>query len=125
MPYELHLSQRLRLLAWICLLLGVSAASVARAADVDAADPALADAKCISGMEKFLPANYYYCVAAQSYGAGHYEQAQRLFRQAAAWASKPAQYVLGVMALQGDHQSIDRPLALAWFALAAETLHSE
>jgi TPR repeat protein len=80
----------------------------------------LSDAHCAIGMEKFLPGDYFYCVGAQNYGTEHFEAAQRLFEKAASWASKPAQYVLGVMALNGDHQPMNRPLAAAWFTLAAE-----
>jgi hypothetical protein len=83
-------------------------------------DEQLASAKCISGMEKFLPGEYFYCLAAQSYGENKHRYAEKFFKEAASWASKPAQYVLGVMALNGDQQPVNRPLALAWFALAAE-----
>jgi hypothetical protein len=71
-------------------------------------------------MEKFLPGEYFYCLAAQSYGENKHRYADKFFKEAASWASKPAQYVLGVMALNGDQQSVNRPLALAWFALASE-----
>ncbi|MET0330707.1 MAG: hypothetical protein ABW154_04685 [Dyella sp.] len=83
-------------------------------------DGQLASARCIIGEEKFLPADYFYCLASQSYGQHRYSYAQKFFQQAAAWGSKPAQYVLGVMALNGDQQPVDRPLALAWLRLAAE-----
>jgi hypothetical protein len=83
-------------------------------------DTQLASASCIIGEEKFLPADYFYCVASQNYGQHRYRYAQKFFEQAAAWGSKPAQYVLGVMALNGDQQPVDRPLALAWLSLAAE-----
>lgn len=83
-------------------------------------DQQLSDAKCAIGMEKFLPGDYFYCLGAQNYGTQHTEAAQRFFKEAAGWASKPAQYVLGIMALNGDHQPMDRPLAYAWFTLAAE-----
>jgi len=80
----------------------------------------LARAKCVSGMEKFLPGAYFYCLGAQSYGQNQHRYADRFFKEAASWASKPAEYVLGVMALNGDGEPVNRPLALAWFALAAE-----
>jgi hypothetical protein len=83
-------------------------------------DAELANAACAIGEEQFLPGDYYYCLATQSYGLHHYAQAQRFFTTAASWASKPAQYVLGIMALDGDHQRRNRPLAAAWLALAAE-----
>lgn len=92
-----------------------TAASVATPTDVQ-----LAGSRCVIGLEKFLPADYYYCLAAQTYGEHDDAEAQRFFHTAASWASKPAEYVLGVMALNGDHQAVNRPLALAWLTLAAE-----
>jgi TPR repeat protein len=89
-------------------------------AQVVPSDADLAATRCTSGEEKFLPADFYYCLATQSYGQKQYGAAKRFFTSAAGWASKPAQYVLGVMALDGDHQRPDRALALAWFSLAAE-----
>jgi hypothetical protein len=38
----------------------------------------------------------------------------------ASWAYKPAQYNLGIMYFNGDGVAVDRPLGLAWLALAAE-----
>jgi hypothetical protein len=103
---------------------GASGLPAARAADAAGqaapSDQDLASQACAIGEEKFLPADYYYCLGGQAYGQGHYERAQKFFATAAGWASKPAQYVLGVMALHGDHQPADRPLALAWLSLAAE-----
>lgn len=119
-PFFFRLS-RVALLA----LLFASSGGYAIAEDAAAAastptDKQLASAKCISGMEKFLPGEYFYCVAAQSYGQNKYRYAEKFFKEAASWASKPAQYVLGIMALNGDQQPVNRPLALAWFALASE-----
>lgn len=80
----------------------------------------LANTSCAIGEEQFVPGDYYYCLATQSYGLQHYAEAHRFFTTAASWASKPAQYVLGIMALNGDHQPMNRALAAAWLALAAE-----
>lgn len=85
----------------------------------------LAATQCAIGEERFLPGDYYYCVAKQTYGEQRYGYAQKFFTTAASWASKPAQYVLGIMALAGDHQPVNRPLALAWLALAAERPQSD
>lgn len=92
----------------------------AASADAPSSDAELASNKCVIGEERFLPSDYYYCLAAQSYGQKHYAYAHKFFTTAAGWASKPAQYVLGIMALDGDHQPVNRPLALAWLALASE-----
>lgn len=88
--------------------------------DDPASSKALSNWQCAIGEEKFLPGDYYYCLGSQAYGEGYYERARKFFTTAASWASKPAQYVLGVMALNGDRQPANRPLALAWFALASE-----
>ena len=105
-----------------CMPLAVAAQTpaIASSTPAPASDADLAKARCIAGEEKFLPADYYYCLGTQSYGEKEYSAAKRFFTTAASWASKPAQYVLGVMALNGDHQRPDRALALAWFSLAAE-----
>lgn len=109
----------------ICML-GVPMAAAAATAPATPAvnkapsDADLANTSCAIGEEKFLPADYYYCLATQSYGEQHFGRAQKFFTTAASWASKPAQFVLGIMALNGDHQPVNRPLALAWLTLAAE-----
>jgi len=116
------------LMAWVSIgvlafgLIGAAGAQDAEKPPVT--DAQLASARCIIGLEKFLPADYYYCLASQSYGEQNYGEAQKFFQTAASWASKPAQYVLGVMALNGDHQPVNRPLALAWIELSAER-HTE
>lgn len=101
-----------------------TAPAAATSADAVPTDADLANTRCVDGEEKFLPGDYFYCLGSQTYGLGRYDSSQRFFKTAASWASKPAQYVLGVMALNGDHQPINRPLALAWFALAAERPNS-
>lgn len=95
-------------------------ASAATAADAPPSDADLANTRCVAGEEKFLPGDYFYCLGSQNYGLQRYESSQRFFKTAASWASKPAQYVLGVMALNGDHQPVNRPLGLAWLTLASE-----
>jgi hypothetical protein len=87
-------------------------------------DADLARAHCVIGEERFLPGDYFYCLGGLTYGQHHYGQSVRFFTTAASWASKPAQYVLGVMALNGDQQPKNRALALAWLALAAERPNS-
>jgi hypothetical protein len=87
-------------------------------------DAQLASGNCIIGEERVLPGDYYYCLGSAAYGQHNYQQSVRFFTTAASWASKPAQYVLGIMALNGDHQPKNRSLALAWFSLASERPHS-
>lgn len=75
---------------------------------------------CPGGLERFLPGDYYFCSAARNYWSGHDGLARESLKNAARWASKPAQYALGVMYFNGDHAEKNRPLGLAWLALAAE-----
>ncbi|MDY1550126.1 hypothetical protein [Luteibacter sahnii] len=75
---------------------------------------------CPGGLERFLPGDYYFCSAARNYWSGHPGMARESLKDAAAWASKPAQYALGIMYFNGDHAEKNRPLGLAWLALAAE-----
>jgi hypothetical protein len=75
---------------------------------------------CPGGLERFLPGEYYFCAAAQEFWSGHMGLARENLKDAARWASKPAQYALGVMYFNGDHAEKNRPLGLAWLALAAE-----
>jgi TPR repeat protein len=110
------------LLATACLA-GTAAAqepATASSSGQVPSDKDLAAANCVIGEERFLPGDYYYCLGGMTYGQHNYGQSVRFFTTAASWASKPAQYVLGVMALNGDHQPKNRALALAWFALASE-----
>jgi len=75
---------------------------------------------CASGLERFLPGDYYFCAAARDMGEGHDSLSRERLRDAAYWASKPAQYVLGLMYYQGDKGTLNRPLGIAWLALASE-----
>jgi hypothetical protein len=103
---------------------GAQTSGATQDSDTPPTDKDLAGTRCVSGEEKFLPGDYFYCLGTQTYGLGRYESSQRFFKTAASWASKPAQYVLGIMALNGDHQPVNRPLALAWLALASERANS-
>lgn len=76
--------------------------------------------QCPSGIERMLPGDYYFCVAAQDFWSGHQDRALELLTDSARWASKPAQYALGIMYFNGDRVAANKPLGLAWLALAAE-----
>lgn len=75
---------------------------------------------CAGGLERFLPGDYYFCSAARNYWSGNLGQARESLKSAAEWASKPAQYALGLMYFNGDRTAKNRPLGLAWLAIAAE-----
>lgn len=80
----------------------------------------LAAVQCPDGEERFLPGDYYFCIGTVYFGRGRYGPARETLELAARWGSKPAQYVLGLMNFNGDHTPTNRPLGIAWLALAAE-----
>lgn len=51
---------------------------------------------------------------------GDYSHAIAMFKVAASWAYKPAQYDLGMMYFNGNGVPVNRPLGAAWMILAAE-----
>ena len=77
---------------------------------------------CIVGLEYILPGDYYACEARYYFQNGHNLHGASELEEAAYWASKDAQYALGLMYFNGDMKGVpaNRPLALAWLALAAE-----
>ncbi|WP_114239279.1 tetratricopeptide repeat protein [Dyella sp. C9] len=66
------------------------------------------------------PGEYYFTLGVQAAKKGDYAHAMAMYRVAASWAYKPAQYNLGVMYLAGQGTPVDLPTAMAWMALAAE-----
>jgi hypothetical protein len=75
---------------------------------------------CPGGLERILPGEYYFCAAARDFGRHRTARATARLQDAAHWASKPAQYILGLMYFNGDEGPSNRPLGVAWLALAAE-----
>lgn len=66
------------------------------------------------------PGEYYFDLGAQAAKKGDYTHAIAMYKVAASWAYKPAEYNLGVMYLNGQGAPADLPQAMAWMALAAE-----
>jgi hypothetical protein len=66
------------------------------------------------------PGVYFFKLAAQAFEKKHYKYAIEMYRIAASWAYKPAQYNLGIMYFRGQGVPVDRPLGAAWMVLAAE-----
>lgn len=77
-------------------------------------------AKCSPLTFRFLPGEFNYCLGRKLWERGKYPQARQMFELAAGWGSKSAQNVLGVAYFNGEGLAQDRPLGLAWLALAAE-----
>jgi hypothetical protein len=118
----------LKLLGWLVLgTLATVSIAVADDAPAAAASSAAAPADekiygCIEGYADVLPGEYYACRARYHFQRQHYGQAVEMLKDAAHWANKDAQYSLGLLYFNGDTPDVpaNRPLALAWLALAAE-----
>lgn len=70
---------------------------------------------------RFLPGNYFFHKGSEALTHGDAREAAQLWRVAAFWGQKTAQYDLGILYFKGK-SGVDknRPLGLAWLALANE-----
>ncbi len=66
------------------------------------------------------PGEYYFKVAVRAFQKKQYKFAIDMYKVAASWAYKPAEYNLGVMYFRGQGIPADRPRGAAWMVLAAE-----
>jgi TPR repeat protein len=66
------------------------------------------------------PGVYFFNLGAAAFRKGDYAHAIDMYKIAASWAYKPAEYNLGVMYFKGQGIPVDRPLGTAWMVLAAE-----
>lgn len=66
------------------------------------------------------PGDYFFYLGALANQRHDYAHAIAMYKVAASWAHKPAEYNLGVLYLNGHGSPVDLPRAMAWFALAAE-----
>ena len=80
------------------------------------------DIYCPIGIEQILPGDYYACEARAAFGRKKYPHSVYMLQESAYWANKDAQFVLGLTYFNGETPDIpgNRPLGLAWLALAAE-----
>ncbi len=69
---------------------------------------------------RFLPGLYHFERGCARYAKGHVDEAMAEWTLAAGWAVKEAQYNLGLALFTGERVARDRPLGLAWLAVAAE-----
>lgn len=98
----------------------VQASTSAPVSDPVHASDKLPQADCPSGLERFLPGSYYYCVGVHDQLAGKSARSIDMLKIAAGWGSKPAQFLLGIGYSNGDTVAMDRAQGLAWLSLAAE-----
>lgn len=62
----------------------------------------------------------YFAYGVEAFRKHDYQHAIDMYKVAASWAYKPAEYDLGVMYFRGQGVPVDRPLGAAWMVLAAE-----
>jgi hypothetical protein len=76
---------------------------------------------CVPILEKLLPGEYHYCVAAHDWQRGNNRGGLSEAKYAAAWGEKRAQFALGVDYFNGRRGLVaDKAQGLAWLTLAAE-----
>lgn len=63
---------------------------------------------------------YYFQLGADAFRHKDYAHAIAMYRVAASWAYKPAEYNLALMYFRGQGVPVDRPRGAAWMVLAAE-----
>jgi hypothetical protein len=66
------------------------------------------------------PGQYYFYKAVDAINHKQYKFAIDMYETSASWAYKPAAYNLAVIYLKGEGVPVDKPLAMAWAALASE-----
>ncbi|MBU6416812.1 MAG: SEL1-like repeat protein [Xanthomonadaceae bacterium] len=66
------------------------------------------------------PGVYYFNLGVQAFKKGDYRHAIDMYKVAASWAYKPAEYNLAIMYFKGQGVPVDRARGAAWMVLAAE-----
>jgi TPR repeat protein len=97
-------------------------ASSSAPSDATQVDVQNKDIYCPTALEPILPGDYYGCEARAALGHDNHKKMVDMLEESAYWANKDAQYVLGLTYFNGDMDDVpqNRPLGLAWLALAAE-----
>lgn len=68
----------------------------------------------------FFPGTYFFHKGCDYFSRGKTETGIAMWKVAASWGQKTAQYDLGIAWFKGNGVAVDRPRGLAWLALAAE-----
>lgn len=117
------------LAATVILALGTPAMAQSNAAPVATAAPdygsgaeagALSNGNFNTPESDGRPGVYFFQLGSKAFHDKDYSHAVAMFKVAASWAYKPAEYDLGLMYFRGEGVPMDRPLGAAWMILAAE-----
>jgi hypothetical protein len=112
------------ILAAVCIALlgGVGSARAQDAPDYSSSDTAEKPVQWTFATpeQDGRPGLYYFYRGVEAVDRGQYTFAVDMYKTSASWAYKPAEYNLAVMYAKGEGVPVDKPLAMAWAALAAE-----
>lgn len=86
----------------------------------DASSGTMSDANFNSPTSDGRPGVYFFALGVQAFKKGDYKHALAMYKVAASWAYKPAEYNLAVMYFKGQGIPVDRARGAAWMILAAE-----
>lgn len=110
-----------RILAWLsCCIFTLATTSAARAQGRPDHFAGVGRIACAEGARRYLPGDYYFCVANKALKAGDSRKARAMYEESAGWGDKRAMFNLGLLLVRGEGMRRDEALGLAWLALSAE-----
>ncbi|HVX05169.1 MAG TPA: sel1 repeat family protein [Rhodanobacteraceae bacterium] len=106
---------------------GVTAGGTLTAPDFDSgvSAGALSDGNFNTPESDGRPGVKFFTYGVQAFQKGDYRHAIEMYKVAASWAYKPAEYNLAVMYFKGQGVPVDRARGAAWMVLAAERGESQ
>lgn len=106
---------------------GVTAAGTLMAPDFDSgvSADAMSDGNFNTPESDGRPGVKFFTLGVQAFRKGDYRHAIDMYKVAASWAYKPAEYNLAVMYFKGQGVPVDRARGAAWMVLAAERGESQ
>lgn len=121
---------RVSVVAWVGAMLLVSAAPAWAQIDgtslstryntANTSTSQLAESTLGSAPSDARPGEYYFALGVKAVRDRDYEHAVEMYKVAASWAYKPAEYNLAIMYYKGDGVPADHARGTAWMILAAE-----
>ncbi|HXE67047.1 MAG TPA: hypothetical protein VN630_08405 [Rhodanobacteraceae bacterium] len=112
------------LLACVVALEGPAHASTPKASAVSVNTPVCSYGRVDVASLDGRPGMKYFLDGAEAFSRKDYHHAIYMYKVAASWADKSAEYDLGLVYFRGEGVPVDRPLGAAWMVLAAESGNS-
>jgi hypothetical protein len=108
------------LLACVVALEGPAHASMPNASAVSVNTPVCSYGRVDVAALDGRPGMKFFLDGAEAFRRQDYHHAIYMYKVAASWADKSAEYDLGLVYFRGEGVPVDRPLGTAWMVLAAE-----